>query len=31
MQAFEPDIFPEDHPIGVRPDPGFIYDEEEDW
>jgi len=23
------DVIPEDHPMGIRPDPGFEYDDEE--
>ena len=28
MEAFDPEIIPDDHPLNARPDPGFEYDEE---
>jgi len=30
METIYPDIFPEDHPMKVRPDPGFEYEEEDE-
>lgn len=34
MEAFDPEIIPDGHPLNTRPDPGFDYDEdfeEEDY
>jgi len=31
METIYPDVIPEDHPLGVRPDPGFEYEEDEDY
>ena len=30
LMSFEPDIYPEDHPLNEKPDPGFEYQEEEE-
>lgn len=29
MEAFDPEIIPEGHPLNTRPDPGFDYEEDE--
>ncbi len=31
MEAFDPEIIPDGHPLNSRPDPGFEYDEEDDY
>jgi len=30
METIYPDVFPEDHPMNARPDPGFEYEEEDE-